>query len=154
MPTVTAGSPVYGRDLTPSAYDQEWTTIANVTSTSYIAGSPEVGVAFTAPTSGKALVCIGAGIRNNAATSERLTVTVRVFEDSSSGVEFLAPTEENGIKSAGTPTSSDFRYVGNMSLITGMTPGRQYYFQVVHRALVGAGTADLSSRDILVVAQP
>lgn len=154
MATITPGSQVYGRDFPPSQYDQEWTTIANITATTFTAGSPEVGVGYTAPTSGKAFVSIGAGIRNNAATNERAEVTYEVFEDTSDGLIFQAANADLGVKSCGIAQSQEYRYVGNMSLVTGLTPGRQYYFRVVHRSINGAGTADIASRSILVIPVP
>ena len=41
-----------------------------------------------------------------------------------------------------------------MALITDLTPGRSYYFQVVYRSLNGAGTVDIASRNILVIPVP
>lgn len=154
MPDITSGSQVYGTDFPPSAFDQEWSNILNITTTSYIVGSPEVGVTVTAPTSGRVLVCIGAGMRNNAANNDRALVSFRVFEDSSNGVEFLEEDDRNGIKSCGISESQDFRYVGNMTLVEDLEPGQQYYFQVMHRSLGGNGTSDISARDILVIPQP
>ena len=125
MAEFVSGSQVYGVDFPPSQYDQDWTTQANITTTSYVAGNPEVGVSITAPTSGKVMVAIGAGVRNNAnpATDERVVVTYEVLE---------------------------YTYQGNFSLETGLTPGRQYFFRVKHRSIDGEGVADIASRNITV----
>lgn len=154
MATFITGSQVYGRDFPPSQYDQDWTVIANVTTTSFVAGTPVVAVAYTAPTSGKAFVSIGCGIRNNAATNERAEVSYRVYEDSDQGLLFQDTGADVGVKSCGIAQSQEFRYVGHQSLVTDLTPGRQYYFQVVHRSLNGAGTADIASRSIMVIPVP
>lgn len=154
MPELFAGATVYGKDFPPSQSDQDWTVQLNITTTSYVTGTPEVGVNFTAPTSGKALVCIGAGIRNNAATTERAIVTYRVFEDSSAGSVFTSESAYRGITSCGIQVAQEYTYHGNFSLETGLTPGRNYYFQVLHRSLNGAGTADIASRDICVIPVP
>lgn len=154
MATFIDGSQVYGRDFPPSQYDQDWTVIANVTSTAYAAGTPEVAVAYTAPTSGKAFVSIGSGIRNNAATAERAEVSYEVYEDSQDGELFQAANADVGIKSCGIAQSQEFRYVGNMSLVTSLTPGKQYYFRMVHRSILGNGTVDIASRSIMVIPVP
>lgn len=154
MAKVVAGSPVYGNDFPPSQADQDWTTISNITTTSYVSGTPEVAVNITAPTSGKVLVCLGAGVRNNAATTERVVVTYRVLEDDSNGPVFTSESAYRGIISCGIPASQEFTYLGNFSLETNLTPGRNYYIQVRHRTTAGAGTGDIASRDLLVIPVP
>lgn len=154
MAKVVAGSPVYGNDFPPSQADQDWTTIANISTTSYVTGTPEVGVNITAPTSGKVLVCLGAGVRNNAATTERVVVSYRVLEDDTNGPVFTAESAYRGIVSSGVQASQEFTYLGNFSLETGLTPGRNYYIQVRHRTTLGNGTGDIASRDIVVIPVP
>lgn len=154
MATLPSGSNVYGLDFPPSQYDQDWTLISNITSVPFIAGTPEVAVTVTAPTSGKVFVCIGCGIRNNAATAENGMVTYQVFEDTVNGVLHQEANPDYGVRSVGIAQSQEFHYNGNMSLVTGLTPGRSYYFQLVYRCDLGAGTLDISSRDILVIPVP
>lgn len=154
MPDLPAGSGVYGADFPPARYDQDWTTISNITTTSYISGTQKVAVNVTAPTSGRLLVCIGAGVRNNAATNERVIVTYRVLEDSANGAVFTAESAYRGITSCGIATSQAFTYLGGFSLESGLTPGRNYYIETRYRSINGAGTADISSRDILVIPVP
>jgi hypothetical protein len=157
MAKLAPGSQVYGADFPPSQYDQDWTAIANITSTTYTAsGGPVVAVSVTAPTSGKVLVCIGAGVRNNAspATNERAVVTYRVLEDGPNGPVFTSESAYRGIVSCGIVAAQEYTYTGQFSLETGLTPGRQYYFQVMHRSTNGAGTADIASRDITVIPVP
>lgn len=154
MPTLPPGSNVYGLDFPPTQYDQDRTDIINVTSTSFIAGSPEVAVTVTAPTSGKLFVCIGCGLRNNAATTESVFVSFQVFEDSSDGALYQAANRYQGVQSCGIAASQEYQYHGNMALVTGLEPGRSYYFQVVHMCQNGAGTGDISSRSIAVIPVP
>lgn len=154
MPNLSPGSDVYGADFPPSQYDQDWTVISNITTTTYVVGSPEVAVSMTAPTSGKVLVCMGCGIRNNAATNERAVVSYQIFEDSPSGALFSAALDDRGVKSCGIAQSQEYQHHGNMDLITGLTPGKSYYFQMVHLSINGAGTVDISARNILVIPVP
>lgn len=152
MAEIVSGSQAYGADFPPSQYDQDWTTQANVTTTSYVSGTPEVAASITAPTSGKVMVAIGAGVRNNAnpATNERVIVTYEVLEDSSNGPVFTSESAYRGITSCGIVAIQEYTYQGNFSLETGLTPGRQYYFRLRHRSINGDGTVDIASRDITV----
>lgn len=153
MPTLPPGSNVYGLDFPPSQWDQDWSDIANITATSWVAGTPEVAVSATAPTSGKLFVCIGCGLRNNAATSDSVSVSFQVFEDSADGALYQAASQYQGVRSCGIAQSQEFQYHGNMALVTGLSPGRAYYFQVVHQ-VSGGNTCDISSRSILVTPVP
>lgn len=152
MAEFVSGSQVYGVDWPPSQYDQDWTVQANITTTTYVAGNPEVGVSITAPTSGKVMVAIGAGVRNNAnpATDERVIVTYEVLEDGANGPVFTSESAYRGITSCGIVAIQEYTYQGNFSLETGLTPGRQYFFRVKHRSIDGEGVADIASRDITV----
>lgn len=154
MTTLPPGSNVYGLDFPPSQYDQDWTVIPNIATTTYVAGTPEVAVAVTAPSSGKLFVCLGCGIRNDAATAESGYVTYQVFEDSVNGALYQAANDDYGVRSTGIAQSQEYMYHGNMSLVTGLTPGRSYYFQVVHKSALGNSTADIAARDILVIPVP
>ena len=154
MPTLPSGSNVYGLDFPPSQYDQDWTPISDIAETAYTVGTPEVAVSATAPSSGKLFVCIGCGLRNNAATAESVFVTFQVFEDSPDGALYQAANGDLGVRSSGIAQSQEFQYHGNMSLITGLEPGRSYYFQVVHKTDLGNATGDIASRDILVIPVP
>lgn len=154
MATLPPGTNVYGLDFPPSQYDQDRTDIINLTNTVWAAGSPEVAVTVTAPTTGRVFVCVGSGTRNNAATSESVFVSFRVFEDNADGALFQAPNQYQGTRSCGIAASQEYQYHGNMALVSGLTPGRAYFFQVVHQTFNGAGTGDISSREILVTPVP
>lgn len=153
MPDITSGPPVYGRDFPPSGFDQDWTLQLNLASTAYASGTPEVAVNVTAPSSGRVLVCIGAGIRNNGANTDTVIVTYRVLEDDSQGPVFTAESAYRGVTSLGAG-DEEFSYQGNYALEDDLVPGRNYYFQVRHRATVGSSTCDIASRNILVIPMP
>lgn len=151
MPDLIPGGSVYGRDTPPSVNDQDWSPITNVTSTTFIVGTPEVGVNFVAPTSGRVLICIGAGIQNNAATLEQGAVSYALFEKSADGPLLFAADARNGVQSNGVAISGSFQYMGGFSMEEALTPGVNYYAQVRHRCILGNGTIDISSRDITVI---
>lgn len=152
---IVAGASVYGRDFPPSVSDQDWTTFSNINSTTYTAGTPEVGVNFIAPTSGRVFIAIGAGIRNNsAANADRGVVNYILYEDSSDGVVVAAANANNGVVSNGTALAEEFRYMGGFSMQEGLTPGKNYYAQVVHRSTIPSATVDITARDITVIPVP
>ncbi len=154
MPDLVSGGNVYGRDTPPSQWDQDWSTITNVTSTTFIVGSPEVGVNFTAPTSGRVLICVGAGIQNNAATLEQGAVAYALFEESSDGPAIVNADSRNGVQSQAVAVSGQMRYMGGYSMEEDLTPGKNYYAQLRHRCILGNGTVDIASRDIAVIPLP
>lgn len=151
MPDLNDGISVYGVDTPPSQYDQDWTTISNITTTTYVPGVPEVAVHFTAPTSGRVLVAIGAGIQNNAANADRAIVTYGIYEDSEDGPLIVAPTAYSGIISQGLAVSSSFKYVGAYTMEFDLTPGKSYYARMFYQTILGSGTVDIASRNIAVI---
>lgn len=154
MSNLSASIPVYGRDFPRTGFDLDWTSQLNISTTSYVSGTPNVAVNVTAPTSGRVLVCIGSGTRNNGANTDRVIVTYRVLEDDSHGPVFTSESAYRGTTSLGIGTNEEYRYIGNFALEEGLTPGRNYYFQVRHRTTAGSGTCDIASRSIAVIPVP
>lgn len=148
------GGSVYGLDFPPSQYDQDWTSINNVASATFSAGTPEVAVSVTAPSSGRVAVAVGAGIRDNTAGGDVGAVSYRIFQDSVNGALFQDTDVDRGIKSCGITQAQEFQYHGNIDIVEGLTPGKSYYFQVMHLAYNAAGTIDIASRNILVFPIP
>lgn len=149
---INAGSQAYGVDLPPTQYDQDWTT-QSPTTTSYVAGQPEVGVNFVAPASGRVLVCLGAGMRTTTAVTSRGVVTFIIYNDNSDGPVVQGASFNSGITGIGIAAISQYSYVGTFKMMSNLTPGRNYYAQVVHRstAAVAAGVVSIASRDITVI---
>lgn len=154
MPDLVSGGSVYGRDFPPSQWDQDWSSITNITSTAFIVGSPEVGVNFTAPSSGRVLICVGAGIQNNAATLEQAAVAYALFLESADGPVLVNADARNGVQGQGIAVSGQVRYLGGYSMEENLIPGRNYYAQLRYRSILGNGTADIASRDIGVIPLP
>lgn len=151
MPDLTAGSRIMAVDTPPAVYTMDTTVLANLSDTSYTPGSPEVGVTFTAPTTGRVLLTIGGGLRNNGSNSDRVALAPQVFEGAdATGTEVLAPTAYRGISSEGITTAGDFAYRGRTTLLDGLTAGQQYYARVMYIIFGSNATCDISARDILV----
>lgn len=121
----------------------------NLTSTDYVAGSPEVGVRFVAPSTGRVLLTVGGGCRDNT-NDNRVFLAPQVFQDDSSGTEVLAPSvEQYGYSPPGT--ASAFMSGSRSSLLSGLTPGQVYYARVMMSAEIAtSSSADVAMRDISV----
>ncbi|MET8050538.1 hypothetical protein ABZU75_23360 [Streptosporangium sp. NPDC005286] len=139
-----------------TAFFHEDTLIANLVSTAYETGSPEVGVYFVAPPSGRVRLTIGGGFRDNGASArDRVFLAPQLFRDSSAGTEVLAPSVTvRGYGSAAENT--EFQYGSRVSLLDGLSPGALYYIRTQHLTSAGTDpdTADIASRDIIVIPMP
>lgn len=152
MPDLTAGSTVNALDTPPTVFAQDITTISNLSNTTYSELTPEVGVTFVAPTTGRVTISIGGSLRNNAANSDRVALAPQVYLGSnSSGTEVLAPSVFRGVCTDGIPTAGDYCTYGHTTLLTGLTPGSTYYARVMAIKFGSAGsTVDIAMRDIHV----
>lgn len=151
------GTRILAMDYPPAVQVFDATEIDNATiTTSYAAGSPEVGVTFMAPTTGRVSLTVGGGVRNNGANNDRVFIAPQVFlGTSSAGTEILAPTApQYGISSGGGYTTDGFQWHSRTSLIAGLVPGSTYYVRTMHTQVnnsgATSGTSDLSGRSIVV----
>jgi hypothetical protein len=151
------GTRILALDYPPAVQVFDATTIINGTiTTTYAAGTPEVGVTFMAPTTGRVLLTIGGGVENNAANNDRVFVAPQVFlGTSAAGTEILAPTApQYGIASGGGYTTDGYQFLSRTSLIAGLTPGSTYYVRTMHAQVNNSGatasTSDLSGRSLVV----
>jgi hypothetical protein len=151
MPDLLAGSTVKGLDTPPSA-DAFDNTVISYNSTTPAAGSPELGVTFTAPTTGCVRITVGGGLRNAAANDNRIFLSPQVFLGTSSGgTEVVAPTvSQRGIGSTGGFANNGYQYLSRTSRLTGLTPGATYYVRTMHATANTAGNCDIAARSILV----
>lgn len=151
MPDLLAGSKIRAADFPETVYAQDTTANDNVSSTSYVTGVPEVGVTFIAPTTGRVKISVGASMRNDAANTDRVAVTAQVFQTNASGTEVLAPTVFRGVSTDGIASAGNYCTYGHTTLLTGLTPGQQYYARTMQIKFGSAGTTpDIAMRDILV----
>lgn len=152
---LSAGTRVKAMDFPRAMQMVDQTTQANITSTSYTNGSPEVAVRFMAPSSGRVLVVIGGGCRNNTAANEdRVFMAFRVLTgDPADGDVYQTEEIKLGLSNPGGG-SDDYAYNGHGTMVQGLTPGTWYYCQFRHRVTLGSGTADIAFRKLTVVPIP
>lgn len=152
MTDIRAGDEI-SKDWWPaSVVDRDFTEQADISSATYVTGSPVVDVLFVAPLSGRVVVALQAGIDQDSA-GNRALVSYQMYEGTSaSGTLVQAPRDEYGVSSPGS-AASDEMVQGNMSMVAGLTPGATHYARVVHR--VDAGTTnDVTFRELIVFPVP
>lgn len=145
---------VYGRTWPPAVYAHDDTVQANISATSYTAGSPVVGVVFRAPPTGRVAITVGGACRDNT-NDNRAFIAPAVYQGSNSaGTAVLAPDyTTNGYCSPGS--SANYMFGSRTTLLEGLSEARDYYAQVMHFAeTTTSASADIWFRDITVEPAP
>lgn len=146
----------YVRNPQPAVSAADDTILTEISNTSYAPGTPEVGVFFVGPPSGRVRLTIGGGFRDNGgAPLDRIFLAPQLFRDSRDGTEVLAPSVTfRGYLSLAADTA--FQYGSRISMLENLIPGQLYYLRTMH--LVNPGTdpdnADIAARDIIVIPVP
>lgn len=144
MPDLLSGSVVRALDTPPTVVDRQGTAVTGITSTSYAAGSPVCGTAFTAPTTGRVLVTINAELDNSTAATTYCGFRIGEGASVGAGTEFQAPDDSLALFAVGTDNLRD----GLSELVTGLTAGDTYNVQLMQR--VSAGTGAVGRRAVTV----
>ncbi len=145
--TIAPGSPIRAADFPPAVEVIETTTIADISSTSYAAGSPQCSVTFTAATSGRAKVDFWSRMQGDG--TFRVFVAIEVRETNVSGAVVEAASDTEALQGVTVgPTS----YAGFM-LLSGLTAGATYFVRTMHK-VAGGTTSDVFTRRIIVTPQP
>lgn len=142
----TAGQRILAADFVTPVTATDSTILANISSTLAV-GSPEVGVTFTAPTSGMVIVTVGGSIVESGGTTAAGIIDYRITEDDSAGAEVVA-TGSNArrcVLQANTQSGEASR----SSLVTGLTAGQVYYAQI-RTASYSTPAIDVYNRTISV----
>lgn len=151
---ITAGKEVRTLDgHQPSITVTDDTSISNIATSvgfTFQAGTPEIGVFFIAPTSGKVMYVVGGGSRDNGGT-KRVFISVRIFENDSNGTVVLSPGDTKSYGSGSAETN--FMYASRIQFVESLTPGQQYYARVEYAvdSATDPDTADISARDVSVI---
>jgi hypothetical protein len=151
MPDTLIGAKVQPADFPAAAWASDTTSIANISSTSFVAGSPVCSTTFAAPTSGAVLLSVGLSARDNGGTN-RVHLAPEVRAGTAGGSVVLAADVTS--RGVGVPgETSAFCYRSRTTLLTGLTAGATYYVQTMHK-VSGGSTADLQVRDVTVAPCP
>lgn len=150
----TAGQRILATDFTAAVTASEGTDHLNITTT-LTAGSPACDLTFVAPTSGKALVIIGARIRDDGNQSTPIIDSQLYLGTSAGGTLVYDTGNENRRIEIITDNSTRTQNHTKSWLATGLTPGSTYYVRIMHAVGAGGGTtADILNRTITVVPLP
>ena len=153
MPDILVGTTVKAADFPASVWSQDDTNINDITSTSFIPGSPVVAVTFTAPTSGRVLMFVGGGAMANTGDN-RLFMAANVFLGTdATGTEVLSSSV--GFTGCGwSLASTDFYFQTRMFHLPNLIPGATYYARVTYSVTTSGATdgrCDITCREIGVV---
>jgi hypothetical protein len=152
---LSAGTRVKALDFPRAQSVKDQTTLANLTNTTYATGTPEVAVRFMAPSSGRVLVVVSAGTRNNTTANEdRIFIGWHIYTGDPADADIYQTEEVKLGLSNPSAGADDYSYGGHGTMVQGLTPGEYYYCRVRYRTTLGSGTADIAYRAILVTPIP
>lgn len=149
MTDILAGNLVKAADFPATKGSADNTDINNIADVTFVTGSPEVAVTFTAPTSGQVLIINGGGCRNNTGT-DQVYLGVEVRETNGSGAVVYSPTINGKDTLSCADQSTSHEYKSRYMVLSGLTAGGTYYARIQYRTRDGDSTADISSRSIIV----
>lgn len=148
-----AGQRIKALDFTAAVGATDSTLHSNI-GTTPVAGSPELSVVFTAPSSGKVLITVGGSIGDDTGSN-----TIGIID-----YEVRLGTNNSGLLIHGTGSlhrrcniaagdiAGQTQELGRASLITGLTPGASYFVRTMHYSYTG--TPDLYARQLVVQPLP
>lgn len=152
MADIGAGDEI-SKDYWPAAVMvNDATDQSNITSTTPVAGSPEAGVGFVSPKTGRVAVCVYAGLLQQD-SGNRVSVTFEIYEGtSSSGTLVRSARSGFGVSTDGSATIFE-QTTGNLTVVGGLTPGVDHYVRAMH-FVDGGTTNDVTHRRIIVFPVP
>jgi len=150
VPDLLAGTTVNALDTPVTVADFEVGSFTFTHTTYAITGEPAtVGVAFVAPTTGRAVLHYSCNITNSSTSSTLMTPVVREGTTVGSGTSFLAASDDNAIAVLPVAGSAaGLTFGGRALLVSGMTPGDDYNVRLEHR--VSGSTGTLTRRAVTV----
>jgi hypothetical protein len=158
--TIRIGDAISALDAPPTQHAFSGVTQENISSAMFVPGSPEVSCTFVAPTSGRVLVAVGGGLRDNGGTN-RVHLGLELREDDASGALLMqAAAARNSWTNASTNTAN-YQYGSRILLLpldadgfaTALTPGATYFARAMH-SINGGSTGDITFRDLTVASVP
>lgn len=151
MSDLLAGAKIRAADWPATVSDTDGTSISNITDTTFVTGTPVVAVTFVAPTTGRVLITITGGMRDNTNTN-RVVMAPNVFLGTdATGTEVLSTASTLATECTSPGQANAFYYVSRTSLLEGLTAGSTYYARLMYKAETAtSASADISRREIIV----
>lgn len=117
--------------------------------TTFLAGTPNLSISFTAPSSGKAMVSVAGNIEGGAGGGSCvLTFEVRVTNVS--GTVIVAAADENGLLVQGQNNVQ----AANRIIVTGLTAGGTYFVRTMHHSTLAGDNVNVFNRRLTVEPLP
>jgi hypothetical protein len=149
---IQAGGEIDARWWPESVRIVENTDQDNITSTTFIAGSPECSGTFVAPLSGRVAVALAGTLRQQE-VSLRVFLSFEIRLGTSAGAVHTAAVVHRGISTTGDATLSNYLSHANTSMVDGLTPKATYFIRTMHSTAGGTGN-DISYRRVCVIPVP
>lgn len=153
MAEIAAGDEISAKWWPDSVRVAEGTDQLDITSTSFIAGSPECSTTFVAALSGRAQVVVSGELRNDDTAGERVFLSFEVRLGSSAGAVFMAASAFRSASTSGDTTASGDMIHGNVFMLDGLTPEETYFIRTM-QSVTGGTTNDIKYRRVCVVPVP
>lgn len=151
MADIEAGDLISTAWWPESVQVEETTDFANISSTVFIAGTPECSVTFVAPQSGRVAIAVAAEMVNTNTAGNRVNVTFELrLGSTSAGTLIVAADIVRGVGTTGDTTASQFMVHGNMTMVQNLTPGSTYFVRTMHKVDGGANNA-IGARRLVVI---
>lgn len=148
----TAGQRLKAQDFTASQFDSDETLQTNISETLH-AGTPEVSVVVTAPTSGKVLIGLGLSAQDDSNFGgARLDIEIYEGTDDTGTQIYAGGTIAYFVQTKGQQSTVDLT-VSKMSIYEGLTPGENYFIRTLQRGL-STTTADITARSLMAIPLP
>lgn len=146
-----AGQRIKALDFTAAVGAESLTVQSNIGTTLAI-GSPEVGVIFTAPTSGKAQVTVGASFADDTGANNCGVLDWKLFQGTNGSGTLVLGTGALTRRLILQPgdVANQSQEASRSVLVQGLTPGLSYYVQLLHQSYAGS-TVDLYARTVAVL---
>lgn len=153
MPDLLPGSTIRGLDATPTPYDEDVTDIAGFTHIIFQAGSPNVGVVFVAPTTGRVRIDWHARAQPGSANHVQIGYALRTGSILGSGTLLQDGQNEKCLETPNVSGTAGRLQAAMYDIVSGLTPGADYNVLTCHR-MVTAGSGTIFARSIGVTSCP
>lgn len=150
MTDVLAGQKIQAATWPATVESLDNTTNANLTNTAFATGTPVVDLTFVASTTGRALVTVTSGLRDNSSTN-RIVTTFELYLGTSAAGTLVIGSSGSTLQYECTQPgqANNYMYVSRTTLVDSLTPGATYYARHMNK-VSGGTTADISLRALTV----
>ncbi len=149
-----AGQRIKALDFTATVEASSTVVQSNV-GTSLVVGSPEVGVVFIAPTSGKAMITVGGSVLDDSGANNSAVIDTKIFlgTNGSGTLIFGVGSLLRRLILAPGDIASQSQEVSRTFSVSGLTAGASYYVQLLQQSYAGT-TVDIFARQVIVQPLP